>query len=80
MSHICANDEYMSQIGKYKPIEKHRHSLPLSRLYASKVVDVFSFHLQIFHSAFAQKFPRSQPMRESNTSTVLSCDYDGSRL
>jgi hypothetical protein len=25
-------------------------------------------HLQIFRSAFAQIFPRSQPMRESNTS------------
>jgi hypothetical protein len=31
--------------GRYKPTEKHRHSL---RLFARKVVDVFSFHLRFF--------------------------------
>jgi hypothetical protein len=31
---------------RYKPTGKHRHPL---RLFACKVVDVFSFHLQIFH-------------------------------
>jgi hypothetical protein len=37
MSHICANDEYRSQVG-----------VP-PRVTPSLVVDVFSFHLQIFH-------------------------------
>jgi hypothetical protein len=48
----------------------------LSRLFACKVVDVFSFHLPthfslVCHSAFAQIFQRSQPMRQSNTNTYI---------
>jgi hypothetical protein len=70
MSHICANDEYRSQVGATN--RPKNIVIRYSRLSAYKVVDVFSFHLQIFsliyRSALAQIFPRSQPTRESNTS------------
>jgi hypothetical protein len=70
MSHICANDEFRSQVGTTN--RPKNIVIRYSRLSAYKVVDVFSFHLQIFsliyRSALAQIFPRSQPMRESNTS------------
>jgi hypothetical protein len=74
MSHICANDEYRSQVGATNRPENiviryvNVVSLSLSRRFECKVVDVFSFHLQIFH-CLCMIFPRSQPMRESNTST-----------
>jgi hypothetical protein len=35
VSHICADDEYQSQVGATK----------LSHLFACKVIDVFSFHI-----------------------------------
>jgi hypothetical protein len=45
MSHICANDEYRSQLGATnRPENIVIHYVTLSCL-----VDVFSFHLQIFH-------------------------------
>jgi hypothetical protein len=47
-------------------LRKRRHALPLSRLFACKVGDVLSFHLQIYRSAFAKIFPRSHPKRESS--------------
>jgi hypothetical protein len=69
MSHICANDEYLSQVDTTNRPEsiviRYVSVVSLSRLFECKVVDVFSFYLQIFR---AQIFPRSQPMRESNTS------------
>jgi hypothetical protein len=53
MSHICANDEYRSQVGATNRPEniviRYVSFVSLSRLFACKVVDVFSFHLQIFH-------------------------------
>jgi hypothetical protein len=55
---------------RYKPTRKHRHSLgsslSLSRLCSGRFYKVF-----IGISAFAQIFPRSQAMRESNTSAIL---------
>jgi hypothetical protein len=35
-----------------------------------KVVDVFSFHLRIFHCAIARIFSGSQSMKESNPFTT----------
>jgi hypothetical protein len=73
---MWANEEYRSQLGATNRPENTVISYDvssLSRLGACKIVDVFSFHLQfslLFRSAFAQIFPRSQPMRESNTSTT----------
>jgi hypothetical protein len=46
MSHICANDEYRSQVGATN--RPKNIVIRYSRLSAYKVVDVFSFHLQIF--------------------------------
>jgi hypothetical protein len=78
MSHICGNDEYWSQLGATNRPENIViccvSFVSLSRLFACKVVDVVSFHLPtdfslVYRSAFGQTFPRSQPTRESNTST-----------
>jgi hypothetical protein len=73
MSHICANDEYRSQVGATnRPENIIRYVSFVSLPSILKVVDVFSFHLQNF--AFAQIFPRSQPMREYSTSNcILPC-------
>jgi hypothetical protein len=77
MNHICSNDEYRSQVGATnRPENIVIRCLSLSRLYLNlKVVDVFSFHLQIFHWFIARLrryiFPRSQPMRESTPLTSL---------
>jgi hypothetical protein len=53
MSHICANDEYRSQVGATNRPEnvviRCNNVVSLSRVFARKVVDVFSFNLQIFH-------------------------------
>jgi hypothetical protein len=51
MNHICSNDEYRSQVGATnRPENIVIRCLSLSRLYLNlKLVDVFSFHLQIFH-------------------------------
>jgi hypothetical protein len=68
MRYICANNEYRPQVGA----AKHRHSLREFRL---SLVYLFSVFISIFftgfRSAFAQIFPRSESMTESNTSTVL---------
>jgi hypothetical protein len=50
MSHIWVHDEYRSQVGAPKRPENIRYVsvVSLSRLFACKVVDVFSFHLQLF--------------------------------
>jgi hypothetical protein len=45
------NDEYRSQVGA-----TNRPENIVSRLFACKVVDVFSFHLQIFHRLRADIF------------------------
>jgi hypothetical protein len=80
MSHICANDEYRSQVGAtnrpenivircvsvvslfsicmYLNLEVHRRRFQFS----------FTDFSLVCRSAFAQIFPRSQPMRESNAS------------
>jgi hypothetical protein len=78
--------EYRSEVGATNRPEniviRYVNFVSLFRLFVCtylnlKVVDVFSFHLQIFHwfialrSTFAQIFPRSQPMRESNTSNLF---------
>jgi hypothetical protein len=47
-----------------------KQRMSVFRLFACKVVDVFSFHLEIFHWHGAD-ISRSQLMRESNTSTYL---------
>jgi hypothetical protein len=44
MSHICTNDEYRCQVGP-----ANRSENIVIRIFARKVVDVLSFHLQIFH-------------------------------
>jgi hypothetical protein len=53
MSHVCANDEYRSEVGATNQPEHivipYVSVVSLSRLFASKIVNVFSFHLQIFH-------------------------------
>jgi hypothetical protein len=58
MSHVCANDEYRSQVGaRNRPeniVIRYVSFVSLSRLFVCtylnlKVVDVFSFDLQIFH-------------------------------
>jgi hypothetical protein len=55
MSHICATDEYRSQVGATDQsgnivIRYVSFSLSSICIYLNlKVVDVFSFHLQIFH-------------------------------
>jgi hypothetical protein len=56
MSHICANDEYRSQLGATNRPENivirfvsFVSLSPISMYLNLKVVDVFSFHLQIFH-------------------------------
>jgi hypothetical protein len=51
MSHICANDEYRSQALQTDRKTSSFMTLvsSLSRPFASKVVDVFSFPLQICH-------------------------------
>jgi hypothetical protein len=52
MGHICANDGYRSHVGATNQPEniviRYVSVVSLSRLFACKVVDVFSFHLQIF--------------------------------
>jgi hypothetical protein len=64
---VAPLDEFHHQSRLMHPFQKHPVYLNLN------VVDVFGFHLLIFHwfiaSAFTQIFPRSQPMREYNTST-----------
>jgi hypothetical protein len=54
MSHICANDEYLSQVGTTNRPEniviRYVSVVSLSRLFECKVVDVFSFYLQIYRS------------------------------
>jgi hypothetical protein len=54
MSHICANDDYRSQVGATNQPEniviRYVSFVSLPPIYLNlKVVDVFSFHLQIFH-------------------------------
>jgi hypothetical protein len=53
MTHIWANAEYRSQVGATNRLEnidfRYVSVVSLSRLFACKVVDVFSFHLQSFH-------------------------------
>jgi hypothetical protein len=53
MGHICANDDRRSQVGATNQPEnivmRYVIVVSLSRLVACKVVDVFSFHLEIFH-------------------------------
>jgi hypothetical protein len=68
MSHICANDEYRSQVGAANRSENI--VIRYVSFVSLKVVDIFSFHLQIFHW-FIAPLPRSQPMRESNTSFTI---------
>jgi hypothetical protein len=46
VSHICANDEYRSQVGATNQPE---NIVIRYGSVACKVIDVFSFHLQIFH-------------------------------
>jgi hypothetical protein len=78
----CANDEYRSQVGatnRPENIVSHYVSFVSSiciylLVFESESVNVFSFHLftdfsQVYFSAFAQIFPRSQ--RESNTSNII---------
>jgi hypothetical protein len=54
---------------RYK--HRHRQSKQCSSEICRVVVDVFSSHLLVYRSAFAQRFSRSQPTRESNTSTTI---------
>jgi hypothetical protein len=54
MSHICANDEYRSQVGATNQPEniviRYVSFVSISPIYLNlKAVDVFIFHLQIFH-------------------------------
>jgi hypothetical protein len=58
MSHICANDEYPSQVGATNRSENIiiRYFSVVSLIYLHmnmyldlKIVDVFRFHLQMFH-------------------------------
>jgi hypothetical protein len=87
MSHICANDEYRSQAGATnRPESIIIRYLSLVYLYVfdfeSSRRFQFSFTdlLLVYRSAFAQIFPRSQPMRESNTSTFLRISSSPSPL
>jgi hypothetical protein len=79
MSQICANDEYQSQVGTTNRLENiviryislgylYVFEFESSRRFQFSVTD-FS---QVCRSAFAHIFPRSQPMRESNTS-ITAC-------
>jgi DnaJ-class molecular chaperone len=61
MSHICANDKYRSQGGAI-----NRQENIVIRFQFS-----FTDFSPVYRSAFAQMFPRSQPMRESNTSNTV---------
>jgi hypothetical protein len=54
MSHIYANDEYRSQVGATNQPEniviRYVSFVSISPIYLNlKAVDVFIFHLQIFH-------------------------------
>jgi hypothetical protein len=67
MSHICANDEYRSQVGATNRPEniviRYVNVVSLSRRR-------FQFSFTDFSLVYTYMiFPRSQPMRESNTST-----------
>jgi hypothetical protein len=70
MSHICANDECRSQVGATNRPE-NIDDTSLSRLFACKVVDVFSFHLQIFHWFIATSSRRHfQGHQKQQTDTI----------
>jgi hypothetical protein len=66
MSHICANDEYRSQVSATNRPKNIVSSICMlsSRCFQFSLTD-FSL---VCRPAFALIFPRSQPMRESNTS------------
>jgi hypothetical protein len=63
MTHICANDEYRSQY--LSLVYLYVFEFESSRRFQFSFTD-FSL---VCRSVFAQIFPRSQPIRESNTST-----------
>jgi hypothetical protein len=82
MSHICANDEYRSQVGATNRLKNIVIRYVSFISVSSICIYVFEFessqHFQflftdfslVYLSAFAGIFPRSQPIRASNTSTV----------
>jgi hypothetical protein len=85
MSHICANDEYRSQVGATNRLENIviRYvsvSLSLSRQFTCERSRRFQFSFTdfslVYRSAFAQIFPRSQSMRGSNTSDNTATGID----
>jgi hypothetical protein len=85
--HICANDEYWSQVGaKNRPENIIIRYLSLVYLYVFEFEGSQRFQFSftdfslVYCSAFAQIFPRSQPMRESNTFTKGWRDWFGIRL
>jgi hypothetical protein len=77
VSHICANDEYRSQVGATNRPEniviRYVSDVSLSSICSSRRFQ-FSFtdFALVYRSAFAQIFPRSQSLRKSNTSTNQS--------
>jgi hypothetical protein len=86
MSHICANYEYRSQVGATNRPEniviRYVSVVSLSSICIQSTRRFqFSFtdFSLLYRSAFAHIFPRSQPMREFNTSTcdimVYSCHF-----
>jgi hypothetical protein len=71
---------YQSEVGATNQPEniviRYVNGVSLSRIFAYKVGDVFMFSftdfLLVYRTAFAHIFPRSQPMRESNTDSLFS--------
>jgi hypothetical protein len=75
MSHICANEEYRSQIASTNRPEnmviliRYVSFVSLCEFESSRRFQFpFTDFSLIYRSDFAQIFPRSQPIRESNTS------------
>jgi hypothetical protein len=69
MSHIYANDECRSQVGATnRPENILSRQIESSRRFRYSFTDC----LLVYRCAFMQIFTRSQPMRESNTSTKVN--------
>jgi hypothetical protein len=87
MSHICANDEYRSQVeATNRPkniVIRYINFVDLSSICMYVCMYVFEFESSrrfqfsftdfslVYRSAFVQIFPRSQPMRKSNISILV---------
>jgi hypothetical protein len=86
MSHICANDEHRSQVGATNRPENIVIHYVICIESSRRLQFSFTDFSLVYFCPFAQIFPRSQPMRASNTNyqreflkVTIGCDVAANR-